>query len=110
MCQLNPLVPISRLSCIYCDLITAVIYFFLCRSKVQGNSHARIAWAYWFKRVLYYEVALVYVLTRLVINVSQVSTFSCLVVLIFLNGKRKEKTWPSFFVRTYKEMIFLGIF
>ncbi|XP_062174274.1 uncharacterized protein LOC133879646 isoform X1 [Alnus glutinosa] len=41
------------------------------RSKVQGNSHARIAWAYWFKRVLYYEVALVYVLTRLVINVSQ---------------------------------------
>jgi len=41
------------------------------RSKVQGNSHERIAWAYWFKRVLYYEVALVYVLTRLVTNVSQ---------------------------------------
>ncbi|GLT72348.1 hypothetical protein SLA2020_442910 [Shorea laevis] len=41
------------------------------RSKAQGNSYARIAWAYWFKRVLYYEVALVYVLTRLVINVSQ---------------------------------------
>ncbi|GMY22228.1 isoform 4 of major facilitator superfamily domain-containing protein 12 [Fagus crenata] len=43
------------------------------RSKVglQGNFHARIAWSYWFKRVLYYEVALVYVLTRLVVNVSQ---------------------------------------
>ncbi|XP_035541075.1 major facilitator superfamily domain-containing protein 12-like isoform X2 [Juglans regia] len=43
------------------------------RSKVgvQGNSHARIAWAYWFKRALYYEVALVYVLTRLVTNISQ---------------------------------------
>ncbi|XP_042954350.1 major facilitator superfamily domain-containing protein 12-like isoform X3 [Carya illinoinensis] len=43
------------------------------RSKVgvQGNSHVRIAWAYWFKRALYYEVALVYVLTRLVTNISQ---------------------------------------
>jgi hypothetical protein len=98
--------PISRLSCIYCDLITAVIYFFLCRSKVQGNSHARIAWAYWFKRVLYYEVALVYVLTRLVTNVSQVSTFSCLVVLIFKMEKERKKIYTLFFVRTYEQMIF----
>ncbi|GAV86006.1 MFS_2 domain-containing protein [Cephalotus follicularis] len=42
---------------------------------VQGNSHARISWAYWFKKLLYYQVAIVYVLTRLVLNVSQVSTF-----------------------------------
>ncbi|KAM3686376.1 hypothetical protein ACJW31_11G194400 [Castanea mollissima] len=43
------------------------------RSRVgaQGNLHVRIAWAYWFKRVLYYEVAIVYVLTRLIVNVSQ---------------------------------------
>ncbi|KAL0006584.1 hypothetical protein SO802_008086 [Lithocarpus litseifolius] len=43
------------------------------RSRVgaQGNFHVRIAWAYWFKRVLYYEVAIVYVLTRLIVNVSQ---------------------------------------
>ncbi|XP_048323207.1 uncharacterized protein LOC107434079 isoform X2 [Ziziphus jujuba] len=38
---------------------------------IQGNSHARISWTYWFKRVLYYQVAIVYVLTRLVLNVSQ---------------------------------------
>ncbi|XP_027339972.1 major facilitator superfamily domain-containing protein 12-like [Abrus precatorius] len=38
---------------------------------VHGKAHARISWVYWFKRVLYYQVALVYVLTRLVLNVSQ---------------------------------------
>ncbi|KAL1300183.1 hypothetical protein AAHE18_18G159800 [Arachis hypogaea] len=38
---------------------------------VHGSVHARISWVYWFKRVLYYQVALVYVLTRLVLNVSQ---------------------------------------
>ncbi|XP_028799709.1 major facilitator superfamily domain-containing protein 12 [Neltuma alba] len=38
---------------------------------VQGKVHARISWVYWFKRVLYYQVALVYVLTRLIVNVSQ---------------------------------------
>ncbi|GAB4848974.1 hypothetical protein Ancab_003787 [Ancistrocladus abbreviatus] len=37
----------------------------------QGKGHARILWAYWFKKLLYYQVALVYVLTRLVMNVSQ---------------------------------------
>ncbi|KAL9424503.1 hypothetical protein AB3S75_036387 [Citrus x aurantiifolia] len=38
---------------------------------LRGNSHARISWAYWFKKILYYQVALVYMLTRLVVNVSQ---------------------------------------
>lgn len=67
--------------------------FFFCRSKVgvQGNSHARIAWAYWFKRVLYYEVATVYVLTRLVTNVSQVSAFRS-VVVFFAKWKSKVVT------------------
>lgn len=48
---------------------------FLCRLKMglRGNSHARISWAYWFKKILYYQVALVYMLTRLVVNVSQVT-------------------------------------
>ncbi|KAF8025409.1 hypothetical protein BT93_F2289 [Corymbia citriodora subsp. variegata] len=35
------------------------------------DKQARISWDYWFKKVLYYQVALVYVLTRLVVNVSQ---------------------------------------
>ncbi|XP_024460165.1 uncharacterized protein LOC18095009 isoform X2 [Populus trichocarpa] len=38
---------------------------------VHGTSNARISWAYWFKKVLYYQVGLVYMLTRLVQNVSQ---------------------------------------
>ncbi|KAK7323890.1 hypothetical protein VNO77_27390 [Canavalia gladiata] len=38
---------------------------------VHGKAHARISWVSWFKRVLYYQVALVYVLTRLILNVSQ---------------------------------------
>uniref|UniRef100_A0A0A8Y4F5 Major facilitator superfamily (MFS) profile domain-containing protein n=1 Tax=Arundo donax TaxID=35708 RepID=A0A0A8Y4F5_ARUDO len=37
----------------------------------EDNSLSRISWAYWFKKVLYYQVALVYTLTRLVTNVSQ---------------------------------------
>ncbi|XP_057981881.1 uncharacterized protein LOC131167094 isoform X2 [Malania oleifera] len=37
----------------------------------QGKSHRRISWTYWFKKVLYYQVAVVYMLTRLVTNVSQ---------------------------------------
>ncbi|OMO72341.1 hypothetical protein CCACVL1_17851 [Corchorus capsularis] len=43
------------------------------RSKrdIHGNIHARISWTYWFKKILYYQVALVYLLTRLVLNVSQ---------------------------------------
>ncbi|KAG6762114.1 hypothetical protein POTOM_032599 [Populus tomentosa] len=39
--------------------------------RVHGTSYARISWAYWFKKVLYYQVGLVYMLTRLAQNVSQ---------------------------------------
>lgn len=38
---------------------------------VHGKARGRISWAYWFKRVLYYQVALIYVLTRLIVNISQ---------------------------------------
>ncbi|KAA3471523.1 Major facilitator superfamily domain-containing protein 12 [Gossypium australe] len=43
------------------------------RSKtgIHGNIHARISWTYWFLKILYYQVAIVYMLTRLVLNVSQ---------------------------------------
>ncbi|XP_065850843.1 uncharacterized protein [Euphorbia lathyris] len=36
-----------------------------------GNSCTRISWTYWFKKLLYYQVGVVYMLTRLVTNVSQ---------------------------------------
>ncbi|GFQ07767.1 major facilitator superfamily domain-containing protein 12 [Phtheirospermum japonicum] len=39
--------------------------------EAREKGHARISWNYWFNKLLYYQVALVYVLTRLVTNVSQ---------------------------------------
>ncbi|KAH7570722.1 hypothetical protein JRO89_XS05G0166800 [Xanthoceras sorbifolium] len=45
----------------------------LLKIGLQGNSYARISWTYWFKKVLYYQVALVYMFTRLVLNVSQLA-------------------------------------
>ncbi|XP_071931595.1 uncharacterized protein [Coffea arabica] len=41
------------------------------KQDVHRKGYARIYWTYWFKKILYYQVALVYVLTRLVTNVSQ---------------------------------------
>uniref|UniRef100_A0A5B6Z5Y8 Putative major facilitator superfamily domain-containing protein 12 n=1 Tax=Davidia involucrata TaxID=16924 RepID=A0A5B6Z5Y8_DAVIN len=41
------------------------------KQGIHGKSYARISWAYWFEKVLYYQVALVYMLTRQVTNVSQ---------------------------------------
>ncbi|CAN1314273.1 Major facilitator superfamily domain-containing protein 12 [Linum perenne] len=41
------------------------------KMNIHEDGHTRIAWAYWFKKVLYYQVGIVYVLTRLIQNVSQ---------------------------------------
>lgn len=41
------------------------------KKQSQLKKHTRIAWAHWFRKVLYYQVAVVYMLTRLVTNVSQ---------------------------------------
>lgn len=41
------------------------------KQDIQVEGNARIQWAHWFKKTLYYQVALIYVLTRLVTNVSQ---------------------------------------
>ncbi|CAH9085490.1 unnamed protein product [Cuscuta epithymum] len=41
------------------------------KQKAHVNGYVRICWSYWFKKILYHQVALVYVLTRLVTNVSQ---------------------------------------
>ncbi|KAG8099564.1 hypothetical protein GUJ93_ZPchr0013g35842 [Zizania palustris] len=37
----------------------------------QNKSLSRISWTHWFKKVLYYQVALLYMFTRLATNVSQ---------------------------------------
>ncbi|KAL6569731.1 hypothetical protein OROMI_014245 [Orobanche minor] len=41
------------------------------KREAREKGHARISWTYWFNKLLYYQVALVYVLTRLITNVSQ---------------------------------------
>ncbi|KAJ4769549.1 Major facilitator superfamily protein [Rhynchospora pubera] len=41
------------------------------KKQMQSKNVCRISWAHWFKKTLYYQVALVYTLTRLITNVSQ---------------------------------------
>lgn len=41
------------------------------KQRIEGKGYTRITWTYWFRKLLYYQVAFVYVLTRLVTNVSQ---------------------------------------
>ncbi|KAG9451124.1 hypothetical protein H6P81_011089 [Aristolochia fimbriata] len=41
------------------------------KQHIQSKNCQRISWKFWFKKVLYYQVAIVYVLTRIVANVSQ---------------------------------------
>ncbi|XP_076955758.1 uncharacterized protein LOC143630711 [Bidens hawaiensis] len=41
------------------------------REDSRGHNYQKIAWTFWFKKVLYYQVALVYVFTRIITNVSQ---------------------------------------
>lgn len=41
------------------------------KQQSRCESFSKISWMYWFKKTLYFQVALVYVLTRLVTNVSQ---------------------------------------
>ncbi|KAL1210812.1 hypothetical protein V5N11_022594 [Cardamine amara subsp. amara] len=41
------------------------------RINLKETSRSRIPWSYWFRKILYYQVAMVYLLTRLVLNVSQ---------------------------------------
>lgn len=52
-----------------------VIVFLICTKepelKQNSPGESQISWNYWFKKTLYFQVALVYVLTRLVTNVSQ---------------------------------------
>ncbi|KAK8961726.1 hypothetical protein KSP40_PGU015043 [Platanthera guangdongensis] len=52
-----------------------VVVFLICTKEpeLRHNSlgESKISWNYWFKKTLYFQVALVYVLMRLVTNVSQ---------------------------------------
>ncbi|KAF3675902.1 putative major facilitator superfamily domain-containing protein 12-like [Capsicum annuum] len=64
-------------------------------ARVKG--YVRISWMYWFKKILYHQVALVYVLTRLVTNVSQ--AFLAFYVIndlqMRLSSKALEIKWTS---------------
>jgi hypothetical protein len=48
------------------------VWFCSLKSESDCKKKARISWGYWFKKTLYYQVALLYMLARLITNVSQV--------------------------------------
>ncbi|TVU48271.1 hypothetical protein EJB05_07901 [Eragrostis curvula] len=41
------------------------------KSESNCKKRARISWSYWFKKTMYYQVALLFMLARLITNVSQ---------------------------------------
>lgn len=76
--SVNVLVQYRWIAYVSISLGSCFVVIFLIGTKEPGSirhcldkSPSRISWDYWFKRVLYYQVALVYTLTRLVTNVSQ---------------------------------------
>ncbi|KAG0545538.1 hypothetical protein BDA96_02G369800 [Sorghum bicolor] len=76
--SVNVLVQYRWIAYVSISLGCCFVVIFLVGTKEPGSirhcmdkSLSRISWAYWFKKVLYYQVALVYTLTRLVTNVSQ---------------------------------------
>ncbi|ONM59065.1 Major facilitator superfamily protein [Zea mays] len=86
------------------------VVIFLVGTKEPGSirhcvdkSLSRISWTYWFKKVLYYQVALVYTLTRLVTNVSQ--AFLAFYVINDLemsqSSKALETRWSSWRLKLY---------
>ncbi|KAF3667624.1 hypothetical protein FXO38_08487 [Capsicum annuum] len=48
-----------------------LLHLFWLKLETHVKGYVRISWMYWFKKILYHQVALVYVLTKLVTNVSQ---------------------------------------
>ncbi|PUZ72646.1 hypothetical protein GQ55_2G411500 [Panicum hallii var. hallii] len=92
------------------SLGSCFVVIFLVGTKEPGSIQhstdknlSRISWAYWFKRVLYYQVALVYTLTRLVTNVSQ--AFLAFYVIYDLempqSSKALETRWSSWRLKLY---------
>ena len=69
-----------------------VLNVWFCRLKSESNckKKARISWGYWFKKTLYYQVALLYMLARLITNVSQVGHMAPCAIrkFMFLLSKR----------------------
>ncbi|RDX66903.1 Major facilitator superfamily domain-containing protein 12, partial [Mucuna pruriens] len=70
---------------------------------VHGKVHERISWDYWFKTILYYQVALVYVLTRLVLNVSQayLAFFVINDLQMAQSAKALEIAWTGRLLKAY---------
>ncbi|KAL6856169.1 hypothetical protein ACP4OV_018971 [Aristida adscensionis] len=76
--SMNVIVQYRWIAYVSISLGSCFVVVFLLGTKEPGSNHhcqdkslSRISWVYWFKKLLYYQVALVYTLTRLVTNVSQ---------------------------------------
>lgn len=63
---------------VWIPIVLSFFFFFFCslKSEPSCKKAARISWGYWFKKTLYYQVALLYMLARLITNVSQVGIWS----------------------------------
>ncbi|KAF3322051.1 major facilitator superfamily domain-containing protein 12-like protein [Carex littledalei] len=64
------------------------------KQQIQSKNVSRISWAHWFKKALYYQVAMVYMLTRLVTNVSQ-SLLAFYVINDLGMGQSSKATVPA---------------
>lgn len=76
--SVNVIVQYRWIAYVSISIGSCFVVIFLVGTKEPGSIRhcmdkglSRISWAYWFNKLLYYQVALVYTLTRLVTNVSQ---------------------------------------
>ncbi|WVZ66474.1 hypothetical protein U9M48_015685 [Paspalum notatum var. saurae] len=76
--SVNVIVQYRWIAYVSISIGSCFVAIFLIGTKEPGSTQhcvdkslSRISWDYWFKKVLYYQVALVYTMTRLVTNVSQ---------------------------------------
>lgn len=73
----------------------------------ESKSWKRISWFYWFKRVLYYQVALVYMLARLITNVSQALLAFYLIDDLQMNESSKAVVPAIIYICSFMASIFL---
>jgi len=73
----------------------------------EPKSWKRIPWFYWFKKVLYYQVALVYMLARLITNVSQALLAFYLIDDLHMHESSKAVVPAVIYICSFMASIFL---
>lgn len=73
----------------------------------EPKSWKRISWFYWFKKVLYYQVALVYMLARVITNVSQALLAFYLIDDLHMHESSKAVVPAIIYICSFMASIFL---